>query len=143
LEQKCGFLVHLQRTYPSITPFLKGIHLTLDSWCPGRDADGWKVGGHEPDFANILFSSQHQHAPPAQVKAVPCLHSDLEALSSLFAAPHPPTRYICTTHILVALYRFGDASGCGLEAPLSYQITVFSSAMRCGPMAERGQHPTT
>jgi hypothetical protein len=32
LEQRRGFFVHLQRTYPCITPFLKGLHLTLDSW---------------------------------------------------------------------------------------------------------------
>jgi hypothetical protein len=42
LEQKRGFFVHLQRTYPCITPFHKGMHLTLDSWRPGRDTEGWK-----------------------------------------------------------------------------------------------------
>ena len=45
LEKSRGFLVYLSRTYPSITPYLKGIHLTLDSWRHNRDQDGWKQGG--------------------------------------------------------------------------------------------------
>jgi hypothetical protein len=32
LESYRGFLIYNSRTYPSITPYLKGIHLTLDSW---------------------------------------------------------------------------------------------------------------
>lgn len=43
LEQKRGFLIHLQRSYTSFTSFLKGFHLTLDSWCPNRDSEGWKL----------------------------------------------------------------------------------------------------
>ena len=43
LEQGRGFLVYLSRTYRSIVPYLKGIHLTLDSWRNGRDAEGWKL----------------------------------------------------------------------------------------------------
>jgi hypothetical protein len=42
LERTRGFLVHLQRTYPAITPYLKGLHLTIDSWRPGRDSEGRK-----------------------------------------------------------------------------------------------------
>jgi len=40
LEKGRGFLVYLSRTYPSIVPYLKGIHLTIDSWRPNRDEDG-------------------------------------------------------------------------------------------------------
>ena len=36
------FLVHLSRTYPGITPFLKGVHHTIESWRTGRNQDGWK-----------------------------------------------------------------------------------------------------
>jgi hypothetical protein len=42
LERDRGFLVHVQHTYPAITPYLKGIHLTIDSWRIGRDEEGWK-----------------------------------------------------------------------------------------------------
>ena len=36
MEQKRGFFIHLMRTYPCITPFLKGMHMTLDSWRGGQ-----------------------------------------------------------------------------------------------------------
>jgi hypothetical protein len=34
LEQQREFLVYISRTYPLMVPYLKGIHLTLDSWRP-------------------------------------------------------------------------------------------------------------
>jgi len=43
LESVRGFLVHMQLTYPALTPYLKGLPLTLDSWRPGRDEEGWKI----------------------------------------------------------------------------------------------------
>ena len=43
LERGRGFLVYFCRTYTSMTPFLKGLHLTLDSWREGRDEKGWKL----------------------------------------------------------------------------------------------------
>jgi hypothetical protein len=30
-------------TFSSIIPFLKGMHLTIDSWRPMQDDDGWKL----------------------------------------------------------------------------------------------------
>jgi hypothetical protein len=35
LESIRGFFIHLQRTYPAITPFIKGLHLSIDGWRPG------------------------------------------------------------------------------------------------------------
>jgi hypothetical protein len=43
LEKVRGFMVHIVRTYSSLNPYLKGIHLTLCSWLPGRDANVWKT----------------------------------------------------------------------------------------------------
>ena len=43
LERDRGFLVYVSRTYPVMVPFLKGIHLTLESWRKDRDLDGWKI----------------------------------------------------------------------------------------------------
>ena len=39
LEQIRGFLVYVARTFPWMTPYLKGLHGTLDGWQPGRDAN--------------------------------------------------------------------------------------------------------
>ena len=43
LEQVRGFLCHLSMTYETLTPFLKGFHLTLSSYLPHRDVNGWKL----------------------------------------------------------------------------------------------------
>ena len=43
LERGRGFMVYFCRTYPSFTPFLKGLHLTMDSWREGRNQKGWKI----------------------------------------------------------------------------------------------------
>jgi hypothetical protein len=43
LESIRGSLVYLQRTYPSITPYVKGHHLTIDSWRWNRDSEGWVI----------------------------------------------------------------------------------------------------
>jgi hypothetical protein len=44
LELIQGFLVYVARTYPTMVPYLKGIHLTLDAWRVNRGDDGWPVG---------------------------------------------------------------------------------------------------
>jgi hypothetical protein len=36
-----GFLVYVAHTYTAMVPYLKGIHLSLDSWRANRDEDGW------------------------------------------------------------------------------------------------------
>ena len=38
-----GFLVYLTRTYPAMVPYLKGFHLTIETWRGGYDIKGWKV----------------------------------------------------------------------------------------------------
>jgi polyhydroxyalkanoate synthesis regulator phasin len=36
-------MCHMAMTYECITPFLKGLHLTLASYLPQRDSEGWKL----------------------------------------------------------------------------------------------------
>jgi hypothetical protein len=43
LEGTRGFLVYVTRTYKPMAPFLLGFHLTIDSWRPGRDEEGWRL----------------------------------------------------------------------------------------------------
>ncbi len=42
-----GFLVYVTRTYPAMVPYLKGLHLTIEMWRGGRDAEGWKQKNHD------------------------------------------------------------------------------------------------
>jgi hypothetical protein len=43
LERTRGFLVYVARSYKPMSPFLLGFHLTIDSWRPGRDEEGWRL----------------------------------------------------------------------------------------------------
>jgi len=113
LEQRRGFFVHLQRTYPCITPFLKGLHLTLDSWRPGRDSEGWRLSPAEVDADMALEWGLASADAPEYVTAVPRLADDLACLNQLFSPAHPPVRFVRSSTITTATYGFGDASGDG------------------------------
>eukprot|EP00957_Ditylum_brightwellii_P199887 15237889-Ditylum_brightwellii.AAC.1 len=47
MEQGSGFAVHMAGTYPMFTPYLKGVHLTLNGWQEKRDLEGWKYSTKE------------------------------------------------------------------------------------------------
>jgi hypothetical protein len=126
LESMRGTLVYVQCTYPAITPYLKGLHLTIDSWREGRNEDGWIEDGHVSeeerehapgDSGGAADSGRgpqnSQASPPDFVQAVPRLAHDVHCLRQLFSSPIPPVRYVRATHICTALYGFGDASGSG------------------------------
>jgi hypothetical protein len=55
LEQIRGFLCHISMTYRIVTPYLKGLHLTLASHHPGRNESGWKMSSRE--WCAYLFES--------------------------------------------------------------------------------------
>jgi hypothetical protein len=55
LKQIRGFLCHISMTYRIVTPYLKGLHLTLASYHPGRNEFGWKMGSKE--WCAYLFES--------------------------------------------------------------------------------------
>jgi len=135
LERGRGFLVYLSRTYPATTPFLKGIHLTLDSWRDGRDAEGWKISNlaamriHEQeDFDDSYFGkgeddgsyimSTSPKKPPKLVTPVPRLLSDLEVLNEFFSTPEPPYRFVRGNKMTLVKYGFGDASKSGFGSTI-------------------------
>jgi hypothetical protein len=48
-----GFLVYVSMTYPSIEPYMKGIHLTADSWRDNRDEEGWRIEDHDSTLLTL------------------------------------------------------------------------------------------
>jgi hypothetical protein len=131
LESARGFLVHMQWTYPALTPYLKGFHLNLDSWRPGRDAEGWKdkrfVGEEgfwdESEQSWISWDSAPRKAP-TWLQPAPRYINDLQALSNLLAGDLHPLHYLCQNKIHVALYGFVDASGQGIGSSFGYNEGV-------------------
>jgi hypothetical protein len=54
LESIRGFLVYVARTYTTFVPYLKGIHLTLDSWRDKRGEDGWPLDVDGWRLSNVI-----------------------------------------------------------------------------------------
>jgi hypothetical protein len=133
LESYRGFLIYISRTYPSITLYLKRIHLTLDSWWPWRDDEGWKLplseikAAQEANSASTSLKpdSNVQEKPPLVAKPAPRLHDDIHPLSVLFSSDKPPRRIIRLNKISEALYMFGDASGSGFGSSLKVGKEIF------------------
>ena len=151
LERKRGFLVHISRTFSFITPFLKGIHHTLESYRPGRDAEGWKwdmkywsqylsgESGTEffgDELQEEVASHKRKHTPdlpPQEVAVVTRLMFDVEALWRFFNREEPPLRLVRGRAIHEVLYGFGDASGSGfgstweVDGKLHFRLGVWKS----------------
>ena len=101
LESYRGFLVYFSRTYPASVPYLKGIHLTLDSWRPWRKEDGWKYSLRKiqtmleekgADVGEAVTGCGEK--PPGKVEVVPRLHDDLRAIMDLLQLETPPKQAV-------------------------------------------------
>jgi hypothetical protein len=127
LETIRGFFIHLQRTCPALTPFLKSMHLVIDGWRKGRDLSMWKVPHYKKFTDGYSDESLEQWIPtggatsttaPTEVLAAPWLRPDLRYLASLLASPTPPIWYLCPRQIRLALYGCVDASGAGYASTI-------------------------
>jgi len=159
LEKGRGFLVYLSRTYPAITPFLKGIHLTLDSWREGRDDDGWKLSkkmrkekfkdfyedkeyyyDKEDDVEDKNLKAQLNGKPPKKVCPVTRLLDDLVVLNDFFSPDMAPWRFVRGNKISMVRYGFGDASKSGFGSTIEVENGV---AFRYGLWSTEGQEESS
>ncbi len=72
------FLIYVDRTYPWLSPYIKGLHLTIDSWRPGREELGFKMRGKELVRALAAW---------AKGRGLPCRQEDDDTDG---VAPPPP-----------------------------------------------------
>ena len=100
MESGHGFLIYItRRTYTTMIPYLKGLYLTIDSWQPNRDADGWKL----PAAPGAMWSvDDTPKEAPAMVRAVGRLERDLRAHEMLMQSPHLPSILVRPTTISCA-----------------------------------------
>lgn len=61
LERQQAFLVHVACTYPTMVPYVKSLHATIQSWYPNHDRDGWKSS--ENDFQECWVKSGRKLSP--------------------------------------------------------------------------------
>jgi hypothetical protein len=86
LEQIRGFLQYVTQTYTSLTSYLIGVHMTIDSWREGRDSEGWRLpvpSWRELDKPDEDWAGDEETPSsevPLTVEAVPRLKHDVDAL---------------------------------------------------------------
>ena len=115
LLSKRGYLTHMGRIFPDLVPYLKGLHLTIDSWRPGRDADGWRYsdGSFLTDGTGFAIDVCESAEAPTDVRAVPRFETNLFALERLTRTEEPPRIPVRPTDFAGVFFNFGDASGTG------------------------------
>ena len=128
-------------TFTSIIPFLKGLHLSIDSWRPMRDDDGWKFSHKEARVwlehklgegitEEAIYELLNSGAP-GTVQPVERFFDDLDFLTQFFSSKSPPKVMVRATCLHLVVYGFGDASGTGFGSTftvangISYRIGVW------------------
>jgi hypothetical protein len=51
-----GFLNYVVRMYTWLNPYIKGLHLTINSWRPGRETSGFKLKGKDLEHAMATWA---------------------------------------------------------------------------------------
>jgi hypothetical protein len=125
LEIQC-FLMYVIRAYTWMNPYIKGMHLTVDSWHLGRAEDGFKWSAKEKrerhlhelpcQWANKNWEGQAaatvllEEEAPETVTAVARYLWDLDCLQELTSPTEPPKQLYQATW-QAAFFVIGDASG--------------------------------
>ena len=78
LEQIRGFLIHVVRTYPSLKPYLQGLHLTIDGWRDNRDKEGYKIAPKVYEEMSARRNLDDKHMMSSRE------HKEIRTQSSLF-----------------------------------------------------------
>ena len=127
LERIRGFMVYVSQTYPSLVPYLKGLHATIDSWRYGRTRSGFKMSpnnistDHELDavkWEDKLGMTKLSKSQPATVMPVERFRNDLICLQTLTSEASPPHRLVRMSDQVKVIYGFGDASKHGFGASI-------------------------
>jgi hypothetical protein len=137
-----GFLNYVVRTYPWLNPYLKGLHLTIDGWREGKDADGYGLSGKalrefkaaqvvERQLESMAGRREHQAEvelgantqgqgpdPLAFVKPNARLAYDIKAMKDLTEGDVPARHRYRATDKIHVLYLSGDASGAGFGSAI-------------------------
>jgi hypothetical protein len=125
-------VVCVTQSHPLLKPYLKGFHLSLETWRGGRNPKGWKererqislqeltnqADPHTSDKVKLqqLIGDSPGAAPDQQgpslgfTQAVPCFRQDLKALLFLTQSKKPILgRVRSVKYMHTAFYGFGDA----------------------------------
>jgi hypothetical protein len=142
-----SFQLYVTRTFPSMVPYLKGFHLTLDGWRGGRNDEGWNYMSREVREAQERGEDAGHDDPleaPKEVKAkARLINTDLPTLTELLDLEEPPKRVVRTKKAAEVYYSFGDASqdgfGFNLQKPEEDHL-LFRFGQWCDTVSEESSN---
>ena len=122
-----------------------GLYLKMNLSMTGRDRYSWNLSkraygtylnsGLEEGSANFYSGSYKEENTPIEVKEVPCLFTQIEALYLLFQDKKPDLWLMQGTVAVEVLYIFGDKSGSGFGDYCTEEDAV---SFRFGVWDEKG-----
>ena len=119
-------MLYGNRTYDPLTPYLKGLYLTIDGWRPDRDDDGWKVATSRLKSEKVteaeLFLKSASYRET--VKPENRLLSDLKALVELMSSKTAPILQVECSKLQYDKYGFGDASDGGFGVTIKGEVVL-------------------
>lgn len=129
LERCRGFLIYVSRTYRSMKPYLRGLHMTIENWRDNRDEEGWKILKAFDDDDNISSLENHikklASSPSEFVEGVPRLSNDVQVMKKLLSPSAPPKVRRRRSKLGKAYYGLGDASGAGFGYAVDIDGTLY------------------
>ena len=108
--------MYVSLTFDVMVPYLKGIHLTMESWRDDRDEEGWRLP--VKDRRKREERREGPLLPPKMVEQAPRFKDDVDALDRLTRSEKPPrilARPISGASVAMI---FADASGEGFGSSL-------------------------
>ena len=122
MERIRVFLIYVSRTFRWMTPYLKGLHLTIDGWRPGRDDELWPEYSKKPkdshrqvwvwewnsenwiEEGETDLENGQEECSPELVSPAPRLTLDVETLENLTPSNEPAVTKYRIGVVLAALY---------------------------------------
>lgn len=120
LESIRGYLVYVSLTYRSMVPYLKGLHLTLESWRDDRDEDGWRDASFRK-LPSDKFGVTEDPKAPAAVRQAGRYADDVAALLALTDFDAPVHLRARPSKGSLAIFIYGDASKRGFGTSIWVQ----------------------
>jgi hypothetical protein len=114
---------------------MKGFHLTLDSWRPNCEKEGYRLPLHmmtAKDEEDKCVDPSEEARAPSLVAAVPRLKQDIEVLMKLTRSDTPIRHPMRPSEAAAVLIGFGDASGARFGGNEANRDTQYSSTLSLG-----------
>lgn len=135
-------MIHIAQTSPEMGLYLTSTYLTLNSWRPNRNPEGWRLEDALLHEAGVEVPARSQEKLPEYVKPVPYMRSDIKSLKSLLKPGKPAQVNLQPTTVIEIIYGFRDASKSGFNAgaSLSCRGTRWQLGLWCTEMSEQSSN---